>query len=431
MGGTTASSVFSRILRIALALVAILVVSTAPASTALSASTADAGEPEAATSELVAVQRAHGRTYTTQANAQPATAKADDAVAYGGYYGKGGGYGYYGTTTTQHTYTSNTTYTTYNSYGYNPYYNGHYPGGCTTYHYVHYGETLSQIAKRYGVSTYALSQANGIYNPNHIYAGQKLCIPSGYYHKPVYPKPNPVPPGYCGYYTVKHGDTLSQIAQWHSTTVHALMQANGLYDPNHIYAGQVLVIPCGYHPPHHKPPHHKPPHHKPPHHKPPHPPYPTVPPPCNCQPTPPPPPPTPCGCQPTPVPTPPAPQGHWLGSYYGNPSLTGAPVFTRNDPVIDFHWGDGSPGSDIPNDGFSASWVRAEYFQAGNYRFFATVDDGIRIYVDNQLVLDAWRVQPPTSYFGDVYMSAGYHTLRVEYYEESGNAEIAVTWVKL
>lgn len=85
----------------------------------------------------------------------------------------------------------------------------------------------------------------------------------------------------------------------------------------------------------------------------------------------------------------------------------------------------------MPNDFFSISWVRSEYFHAGNYRFFATVDDGIRIYVDNQLVLDAWKVQPPTSYFGDVYMSAGYHTLRVEYFEETGNAEVSVTWVQM
>lgn len=382
MGRTIAYSVSSRIFRILLALVAILVVSTAPASTALSASAPDAVD-------------------------QSSTANTtENAVAYAGYsssHSKGD--------------------SSYSSYGYGPEYNGYYPGGCTSYHYVHHGESLSKIAKRYGVSMYALAQANNIHDPNHIYVGQKLCIPSSYHHKPVYPKPNPVPPGYCGYYTVKHGDSLSKIAQWHGTSVHALMQANGIYDPNHIYAGQTLVIPCGYHSP--KPPQQP---------KPPHPPQPTMPPPCNCQPTPPPPPPptpTPCPCQPTPVPTPPAPQGYWQGSYYDNPALTGAPLFTRNDPVIDFHWGDGGPGAGIPNDSFSASWVRAEYFQAGNYRFFATVDDGIRIYVDNQLVLDAWKVQPPTGYFGDVYMPAGYHTLRVEYYEEAGNAEISVTWVRL
>ena len=49
-------------------------------------------------------------------------------------------------------------------------------GGC---HRVSYGETLSSIGRRYGVNPYAIARANGLYNPNYIYAGQVLCIPSG------------------------------------------------------------------------------------------------------------------------------------------------------------------------------------------------------------------------------------------------------------
>ena len=50
-------------------------------------------------------------------------------------------------------------------------------GNCSDYHVVRRGETLSQIAERYGVSIRELMQANMLRNPNHIYAGQKLCIP--------------------------------------------------------------------------------------------------------------------------------------------------------------------------------------------------------------------------------------------------------------
>jgi hypothetical protein len=111
--------------------------------------------------------------------------------------------------------------------------------------------------------------------------------------------------------------------------------------------------------------------------------------------------------------------------------LSGDPVFVRQDLVVDFAWGDGSPGNGVPADFFSAAWLRTEYFAEGTYRFFITVDDGVRLSIDNQIVIDAWRVQAPTSYFGDVYIPTGFHTMRVEYFEETGNAEISVYWIKL
>jgi len=52
------------------------------------------------------------------------------------------------------------------------------PGwGCRAVHYVQIGETLYGIGRIYGVSPWAIAQANGIYNLNYIYAGQRLCIP--------------------------------------------------------------------------------------------------------------------------------------------------------------------------------------------------------------------------------------------------------------
>jgi spore germination protein len=49
--------------------------------------------------------------------------------------------------------------------------------GCIAYHWVHYGDTLHSIGRWYGVSAWAIASANGIYNLNRIYAGQRLCIP--------------------------------------------------------------------------------------------------------------------------------------------------------------------------------------------------------------------------------------------------------------
>lgn len=212
------------------------------------------------------------------------------------------------------------------------------------YHTVLPGQTLYSIAANYGTSVWAISCANGIYNPNYIYAGQVLVIPQGGWYgggcKPAYqpgypgkdcgcqqsyypPKRdgcNPCDVGYqppqdgcgcdggyqppvvwkypkqdgncgcdggyqpphdgcgpcdggyqppqqygCGcdggqkaswyphpgpkfgcYYTVRWGDGLYRIALKYGISWVVLAQANGLYNGNYIYAGQVLRVPCVY-----------------------------------------------------------------------------------------------------------------------------------------------------------------------------------------
>lgn len=108
------------------------------------------------------------------------------------------------------------------------------------------GDNLSRIAARYGISVQSLAAANNIWNPNHIYVGQVLTIPTGGYYPPAPPVYQPqTPPSYglVAYYTVRPGDTLASIARWYGTTWSSIASANGIYNPNHIYAGQVLAIP--------------------------------------------------------------------------------------------------------------------------------------------------------------------------------------------
>jgi LysM repeat protein len=109
-------------------------------------------------------------------------------------------------------------------------------------HIVRWGENLSGIAVRYGTTTHAIMSANGLSNPNWIYAGQRLIIPgTGHGYQPQ--------PSTCGQvYMVRYGDTLSGIAYRFGISASALMQANGIVNPNCIYAGQKLTIPCGSQP---------------------------------------------------------------------------------------------------------------------------------------------------------------------------------------
>jgi LysM repeat protein len=75
--------------------------------------------------------------------------------------------------------------------------------------------------------------ANHIAHPNLIYAGQRLWIPCR----------ATVPPIHGTYYTVRWGDTLASIAWRFGTSVWAIVQANGIANPNVVYAGQRLYIP--------------------------------------------------------------------------------------------------------------------------------------------------------------------------------------------
>jgi LysM repeat protein len=112
------------------------------------------------------------------------------------------------------------------------------------WHTVYYGETLSQIAYNYGTSVHAIAYANGIVNPNWIYAGMSLWIPYGYDYGYGYGSGTGGHGYYCSYHhTVGYGDTLSSIAYWYGTSLWSIAEANHIYNTNVIYRGQVLCIP--------------------------------------------------------------------------------------------------------------------------------------------------------------------------------------------
>jgi len=131
---------------------------------------------------------------------------------------------------------------------------------------------------------------------------------------------------------------------------------------------------------------------------------------------------------PSTTPTPERAISDWLAQYYAGMSLEGDPVLVRNDPSIEFDWGLGAPGPGLPADRFSARWLRQVHFEAGLYRFTVLVDDGVRVWVDGQLLLDEWHDSSQATYYFDLPLSAGSHALRVEYYENLVEARIAVRW---
>lgn len=121
--------------------------------------------------------------------------------------------------------------------------------------------------------------------------------------------------------------------------------------------------------------------------------------------------------------------GQWRGEYYQNRSLLGTPVLVREDPQVDFDWGRGSPAAGLVDaDAFSVRWTNTVNFPKGAYRFRATVDDGVRVFVDDQLVIDGWRVQAATTFDSGQIALEGDVPLRVEYFEDAGEARVALFW---
>ncbi len=106
---------------------------------------------------------------------------------------------------------------------------------------VQRGDSLTQIASRFGISVEALAKANGIVNVNYIYAGQTLTIP-GKNTAPSKPAPTPATTGQQGY-IVQRGDNLSAIAERYGVSVVELASANGISVMDYIYVGQNLRIP--------------------------------------------------------------------------------------------------------------------------------------------------------------------------------------------
>ncbi len=114
---------------------------------------------------------------------------------------------------------------------------------------VRRGDTLFGIAVRYSTNVYALATLNGLYNPNFIYVGMVLRVPCGGTNYPPVPGNGQPPSGICTYYLVRPGDYLKSIAARFGTTWQAIAQANRLYNPNWIYPGMRLAIPCVIVPP--------------------------------------------------------------------------------------------------------------------------------------------------------------------------------------
>jgi beta-glucosidase len=112
------------------------------------------------------------------------------------------------------------------------------------------------------------------------------------------------------------------------------------------------------------------------------------------------------------------------GEYFDNENLRGVPVLVRTDKHVHFDWGEGSFAPNQPVDHFSIRWTG--YFvpqKSGDYKFFTSADDGVRLYIGDDTVIDDWQRHSQTVDSYARHLEAGQaYKIRLEYFEATGTA---------
>ncbi len=114
--------------------------------------------------------------------------------------------------------------------------------------------------------------------------------------------------------------------------------------------------------------------------------------------------------------------GAWLATYYNNRDLSGTPAAILTESTPAHNWGAGAPVGGVNADNFSARWASTQNLNAGTYRITVRADDGVRVYVNGQLVIDQWHLATLQTYTADVTLNTGNHTFVVEFFEAGGVA---------
>jgi glucose/arabinose dehydrogenase len=112
-----------------------------------------------------------------------------------------------------------------------------------------------------------------------------------------------------------------------------------------------------------------------------------------------------------------------LAAHYNDTGLS-VFAFERTEPTINASWGAGSPLQ------FSIRWTgQIQPLYSETYTFHTLSGDGVRLWINNQLIVNQWNPHPTTEHAGSIALVAGQkYDLRLEYYEWSGDATIVLSW---
>ena len=116
--------------------------------------------------------------------------------------------------------------------------------------------------------------------------------------------------------------------------------------------------------------------------------------------------------------------------YFNNVYLQGNPVLTRIDDSINFSWTLYSPGRPVNHDFYSAKWTGLlKAPQSGTYKIGLDGNDGFRLYINNEMIIDNWQKQTYSTKLADYHFEKGKeYNIRVEFFEPVDNGHIRLIW---
>jgi hypothetical protein len=117
-------------------------------------------------------------------------------------------------------------------------------------------------------------------------------------------------------------------------------------------------------------------------------------------------------------------------TYFHNMDFSGT-TYSEVDPTINFNWAGGSPAPGIGGQYWAARWVgKVQPRSTGAYTFTAVVDDGARLWVNNQQIINAWLYQSaPTAFSGSIALTAGQlYDIQLEYFQGGGGSSLKLYW---
>jgi RHS repeat-associated protein len=117
------------------------------------------------------------------------------------------------------------------------------------------------------------------------------------------------------------------------------------------------------------------------------------------------------------------------GQYFDNTNFTNLKV-TRTDANVNFDWGLNAPHTAVGSEEFSVRWEgKVEPLYTQTYTFYTVSDDGVRLWVNGQLVIDKWIDQAPTEWSGQIALQAGQrYDIRLEFYDRFWGATAKLSW---
>lgn len=123
----------------------------------------------------------------------------------------------------------------------------------------------------------------------------------------------------------------------------------------------------------------------------------------------------------------------WTGEFFGNQNLEGSVIYTQQYPTgLNINWGPNSPAPGIvPVDGWSARFTSVQLFNEGTYEFVVASDDGVRVFIDNNLVLNQFIGRVMTTDRFTLSLTAGTHSIRVEYFDGLDQAALQFQWFQV